>query len=232
MSIWKHLFSLEERRNWWTRKMPACPLRDFYEVPFPDRDLEWRQVDYLALDFETTGLQAGSDQLLSVGYATVRGDSLLLRDATHILIRPTIDIPEASAVVHGILDDRAAEARSLEVILPQILQALSGKVLLAHHAAIEYEFIDHACRNLYGYPFVCPVVDTLALEVRQFRLRDQAIRSGDLRLANARRRYGLPRYPAHNALTDALSAAELFLAQTAYRSTRRALRLKDLVVVS
>lgn len=232
MSIWKHLFSLEERRNWWTRKMPACPLRDFYEVPFPDRDLEWRQVDYLALDFETTGLEAGRDQLLSVGFTTLKGDSLLLRDATHILIRPTIDIPEASAVVHGILDDRAAGAKPLEEVLPQILQALSGKALLAHHAAIEYEFLDHACRNLYGYPFVCPVVDTLALEVRQFRLRDQAIRSGDLRLANTRRRYGLPRYPAHNALTDALSAGELFLAQAAYRSTRRALRLKDLVVVS
>ena len=46
MSIWKHLFSLEERRNWWTRKMPDCPLRDFYEVPFPDRSLEWRQTGW------------------------------------------------------------------------------------------------------------------------------------------------------------------------------------------
>lgn len=232
MSIWKYLFNLEERRNWWMRKMPDGPLRDFYDTPFPSRENDWRQVDYLAIDFETTGLEAGHDQLLSVGYVTLRGDRILLGDATHTLIRPTMDIPEASAVVHGILHDRAAEAQPLEVVLPDILNALRGKALLAHHAAIEYEFLDHACRNLYGFPFVCPVVDTLALEVRQFRREDRAIRSGDLRLAKARTRYGLPRYPAHNALTDALAAGELFLAQAAYRRTRRALRLKDLIVVS
>ncbi len=232
MSIWKYLFNLEERRNWWMRKMPDGPLRDFYDTPFPSRENDWRQVDYLAIDFETTGLEAGHDQLLSVGYVTLRGDRILLGDATHTLIRPTMDIPEASAVVHGILHDRAAEAQPLEEVLPDILNALKGKALLAHHAAIEYEFLNHACRNLYGYPFLCPVVDTLALEVRQFRREDRAIRSGDLRLAKARTRYGLPRYPAHNALTDALAAGELFLAQAAYRRTRRALRLKDLIVVS
>ncbi|WP_275097930.1 exonuclease domain-containing protein [Sedimenticola hydrogenitrophicus] len=232
MSIWKYLFNLEERRNWWTRKMPDGPLRDYYATPFPDREIDWRQADYLAIDFETTGLEASQDQILSVGYATVRGDRLVLGDATHILIRPTVDIPEASAVVHGILDDEAAEAQPLEEVLPVILNALKGKALLAHHAAIEYEFLNHACRNLYGYPFLCPVVDTLALEVRQFRMRDQAIRSGDLRLAKARARYGLPRYPAHNALTDALAAGELFLAQVAYRSSSKPPRLKDLIVVS
>jgi DNA polymerase-3 subunit epsilon len=232
MSIWKHLFNLEERRNWWTRKMPDSPLRDYYDTPFPSRDLDWRQVDYLALDFETTGLEAKQDQILSVGYATVRGDRLLLSDATHILTRPTMAIPEASAVVHGILDDEAAEAQTLEEVMPTVLNALKGKALLAHHAAIEYEFLNNACKNLYGYPFLAPVVDTLALEVRHFRIRDQAIRSGDLRLAKARARYGLPRYPAHNALTDALAAGELFLAQVAYRQSRRALRLKDLIVVS
>lgn len=97
---------------------------------------------------------------------------------------------------------------------------------------LSMSFLNNACKNLYGYPFLCPVVDTLALEVRQFQMRDQAIRSGDLRLAKARTRYGLPRYPAHNALTDALAAGELFLAQVAYRRTRKPLRLKDLIVVS
>ncbi|MCW8976917.1 MAG: exonuclease domain-containing protein, partial [Sedimenticola sp.] len=120
----------------------------------------------------------------------------------------------------------------LEEVLPIVLNALKGKALLAHHAAIEYEFLNNACMNIYGFPFLCPVVDTLALEVRQFRMQDKAIRSGDLRLAKARARYGLPRYPAHNALTDALAAGELFLAQVAYRRTRKPLRLKDLVVVS
>ncbi|HCM04525.1 MAG TPA: 3'-5' exonuclease, partial [Oceanospirillales bacterium] len=39
-------------------------------------------------------------------------------------------------------------------------------------------------------------------------------------------RYNLPAYPAHNALMDALSAAELLLAQLDYKG--RDVRLRDL----
>jgi DNA polymerase-3 subunit epsilon len=232
MSIWKYLFNLEERRNWWMRKMPDCPLRDYYEVDFPDKDSDWRQVDYIAVDYETTGLDQKNDQILSIGYTTVRGSRIYLDEAVHILTKPTVDIPESSAVVHGILDDQAARAKPIEEALPILLSALAGKVMLAHHAAIEYHFLSNACRYLYGYPFIGPVVDTLALEVRSFRNRDKAIQAGDLRLAAARARYGLPRYPAHNALTDAIAAGELFLAQVAYREGKRQPKLKDLTVIS
>ena len=52
---------------------------------------------------------------------------------------------------------------------------------------------------------------------------------GALRLATARAHLGLPRYSAHEALTDALACAELYLAQVARLSgghpmTLRALR--------
>ena len=232
MSIWKYLFNIEERRNWYMRKMPDCPLRDYYEVDFPDKDSDWRQVDYLAVDYETTGLDHKKDQILSFGFTTVRGSSIYLNDAVHMLTKPTVDIPEASAVVHGILDDEAASAKPLEEALPILLSALAGKVMLAHHAGIEYHFLSNACKRLYGYPFIGPVVDTLALEVRSFRNRDKAIQAGDLRLAAARARYGLPRYPAHNALTDAIAAGELFLAQVSYRDGKRQPRLKDLTVIT
>ena len=41
------------------------------------------------------------------------------------------------------------------------------------------------------------------------------IAPGDLRLFNLRERYHLPNYKAHNALSDAISTAELFLALAA-----------------
>ena len=43
--------------------------------------------------------------------------------------------------------------------------------------------------------------------------------SPSLRLAHARQRYNLPPYHPHHALTDALAAAELFLAQMADQFT-------------
>ncbi|MEJ1355502.1 MAG: exonuclease domain-containing protein [Candidatus Sedimenticola sp. (ex Thyasira tokunagai)] len=232
MSVWKYLFDLEKRRKWYLRKMPQSPLRNYYQTPFPPMEADWKQVDYLALDFETTGLDHKRDQILSIGYTTIRGQTLSLKDATHILTKPTCTIPESSAVVHGIMDDEASSAQRLKEALPILLNALAGKVMLVHYAAIECNFLNSACKRIYGYPFICPVVDTLDLEGRQFKRRGESIKHGDLRLANTRDRYGLPRYPAHNALIDAIAAGELFLAQAAYRRGEHAPTLEELVIVS
>ena len=74
-----------------------------------------------------------------------------------------------------------------------------------------------------------PVVDTLTIEhQRHSRTGGVGVtEAGALRLGAARERYGLPRYPAHDALTDAIAAAELFLAQVAHRSGARVARLRD-----
>ena len=45
------------------------------------------------------------------------------------------------------------------------------------------------------------------------------------RLDDCRERYGLPRYGAHNALTDAIATAELWLAQMSHMQKKEALRL-------
>ncbi len=68
------------------------------------------------------------------------------------------------------------------------------------------------------------MVDTLELEARFHRHRRARMLAtmlgrapASLRLDASRRRYRLPRYSAHHALTDALATAELFLAQVGYR---------------
>ena len=233
MSIWKYLFSLEERRNWWLSRVPEGPLKRYYETPFPEPTTDWRAVPYVAVDYETTGLDQLKDEILSIGFAEIRHGALELSTATHFLVKPTRPIPKESAVIHGIMDDEAEGALSLEEALPLLLHALAGKVMLAHHAGIEYFFLDNACRKIYGYPFIGPVVDTLALEVRSFRNRDVAPKSGELRLANARTRYGLPRYQAHNALIDGIAAGELFLAQVSHMCTKKkSMTLKQLSVMT
>ena len=59
------------------------------------------------------------------------------------------------------------------------------------------------------------MVDTEWLARRWHQRRGQAIATGQLRLASLRQRFNLPRYRAHDALSDALAAAELFCAQLA-----------------
>ena len=86
-----------------------------------------------------------------------------------------------------------------------------------------------AALSTYGARPPLTAVDTMALEHR-LRADVHGEVNGSLRLDAARRAYGLPRYSAHHALTDAIAAGELFLAQLAELERRlgREVLLRDL----
>ena len=216
--MWEQLLGLDFQRRRLLGRVAAGPLRDFLAVPFPDKGTDFREVSFVALDLETTGLDVKKDEILSIGLVELRNNRIDLATARHYLVTPSGAIPEASAVIHQITDDRAAEGRPLAEVMADVLPQLAGRVLIAHHARIERLFLKAACERLYGAGFLIPVADTEAL-VRQWLDRQQRhYKAGDLRLNALRQRYALPRYGAHNALSDALAAAELFVAYAAHRS--------------
>ena len=99
--------------------------------------------------------------------------------------------------------------------------------MLAHHAAVEKGFLNAACQRVYGVGLPVLVVDTQALAKRTFERRHIAFKGSDLRLHALSESYNLPRYHAHNALSDALAAAELFLAQASHSGSGAKVPLRD-----
>lgn len=227
--MFKWLPRLERRRRRLLRNAPPGPLAAYLRTPFPSRKLPVDKIEFLAVDLETTGLDPRRDEILSIGIVPIQHMRITLGGSLSMLVKPDGAIPASSAVVHRIFDDQAATGIPLAEAIPQLLQQLTGKILVAHHAPIETEFLRQACRRLYSCDVVFPTVDTLALERRWIDRRQLSLASGGLRLAAIRERYGLPRYPVHDALSDALAAAELLLAQIAYRGGGYQVLLKNLL---
>lgn len=215
------------RRRWALRKAPKGPIRNYLATPFPKPGVDYREVGFLAVDLETTGLDPKRDDILSVGYLTMRGNSIDLGSARHRLVRTSRAIPEASAIIHQITDDQAARGELLDDVLAELLQVLAGKVMIAHHATVEKSFLGDACQRVYGVGLPVPTIDTQALAKRTFDRRHIPYKGGDLRLHALSERYNLPHYSAHNALSDALAAAELFLAQVAHGDRRNKVPLRE-----
>lgn len=197
------------RRRLWQALLPASPLWDLLAAPLPDRNADWRDGRYLALDLETTGGDPARDDILSFGWVCLEGEEIRLATARHRLVRPRRALNEASVTVHRITDDQAARGEPLETVLRDFLADLAGRVLIAHYSPTETGFVNAACQACYGGPLLTPVIDTLALA----RAEALVHAPGSLRLGALRARHHLPRYPLHHALSDALAAAELFLAQ-------------------
>jgi DNA polymerase-3 subunit epsilon len=225
MGIWPKAPDL--RRRWALRKAPAGPMRDYLATPFPAPSSDIREVEFLAIDLETTGLDPKRDDILSVGYLVMKGNRIDLGSARHRLVRTARAIPEASAIIHQITDDQAAQGGLLDDVLAELLETMAGKVMIAHHAQVETSFLSDACQRVYGVGLTVPVVDTQALAKRTFERRHIAFKGSDLRLHALGERYHLPRYGAHNALSDALAAAELFLAQASHSDSSGRVPLRD-----
>ncbi|SDS15840.1 exonuclease domain-containing protein [Corynebacterium timonense] len=181
------------------------------------RPRELTQGHLLAVDVETTGLTPGRDQLVAVGWVPVTNRVIDLSGARDFLVAGA-QVGD-SATLHGVTDqDIAARGVDLAVILEELQRALDGRYLLAHFAQMETGFISHALRRALGvrrrfHP--AEVVDTFALERRHMERMGTYPRGEDLRLARVRERYGLPAYRNHDAVTDAIACAELYLALTA-----------------
>lgn len=205
-------------------------MKSYLSTPFPSLKASWDEVDIVSLDFETSGLDPASEQILSYGRVTIERGLIRLGSAKHILVRAYKPISEESVIIHHITDDQADTGRPLEEALPNLLKALSGKVMLVHYNRIEQGFLNAACERYYGSPFLIPTIDTLALAERVLQRRNHAISPHQLRLFNLRSDFRLPEYKAHNALCDALTTAELFLALESEITPNGSTRLQDLIL--
>jgi DNA polymerase-3 subunit epsilon len=189
----------------------------------------WDEITYWALDLETGGLDPRHDPILAVGMLPVREGTIRLGEAYQSLVRPPPDgaISAESVRMHQLVPGDVRDAPVLDEVLREVNGRLGNGVLLVHQAAMDVRFLRRAhsiTGERWRKPRVVDTVDLLVRVAKRARLIDPAApdRYPNLNLSAARRRFGLPEYAAHDALTDAIATAELFLV------LRRALAAKTL----
>lgn len=195
-------------------------MKLFYLQALPEAQQTLQETNFVALDIETTGLNAQTDDVVSIGLVPFDVHRIYLSKAKHWIVRPR-KLTTESVLVHGITHTEVAEAPSFKSVLPEILTHLQGKQVVVHYRYMEREFFRIAVQKLFKQNLLFPVIDTLELEAQFLRnsrsifdkLRNKTMPS--LRLLNVRERYNLPAYENHNALVDALATAELLQAQLA-----------------
>ena len=197
------------------------------------RSPAWNSVVYWALDLETGGLDARVDPILAVGMVPVRDGVIRLGEAYSSLVRPEdrSHITPNSIRAHQLVWEEVRDAPQLAEVLREVDRRIREGALLVHHQTIDVGFLRQAYRR-HGMHWPAPkVVDTANLLFKEgrrtrFANPDRPDHMPSLQLSVARREHGLPEYQAHDALTDALAAAELFLV---LRRSLGARRLRDLL---
>lgn len=185
---------------------------EYYSKLLPLLNLPIRKLPMLALDLEMTGLDPKKDQIISIGIIPIVKGQIKLNQGQHRLIKIEGSVGQ-SATIHGLVDNDLENALPLGEALQWLLKQITGKVLIAHNAPMDLSFIEQALFSQANIKARLFAIDTLQIEYQRLLRKQPMIKEGEIRLTKCRERYNLPNYDAHNALVDALSCAELLLAQ-------------------
>ncbi len=203
-----------------TRRITEIPdmIQNYLDAPRPDDRAPWREIPYSVLDIETTGLNARRDAILSIGLIDIDDGRVRLDRQWYTLVRPPehVNASPESIRIHGLLHTDVADAPPATDILPELLKRLLGRVLIVHYAPIDVDFLNHTLRQQWSVGLRGPAIDTMRLaETLHHYQRWTAGNNGNnaTALGPLAAQAGIPVHTQHNALGDALTTAQLFLAQ-------------------
>ena len=165
-------------------------------------------MNYLALDFETTGLDCTIGRVVEVGAIRFSlGREGFFEDASMAcLVDPGMPIPARASAIHGISDDDVAGAPSFGEVAPSLLAMAEGAVIVAHNVRFDLSFLDAELSRAGLSRLPAETADTVALSRRAFPGR------ASYRLGAIASALGIDPGAAHRALDDARTCMLLYAA--------------------
>lgn len=186
----------------------------------------WSAAGYCAVDLELSGLDPKRDEIVSFGAIPIECGRLQLGAAVAGRARPSRAMSAEAIRVHGLRAADLADAPPLEVAIDPLLGALAGRIPVVHVAAVERSFLRPALRRL-GLRLRRPMIDTNVLG-RVWLYERDGHAPPRLSLTELAQTLGLPVHHPHDALGDALTTAQAFIALASHLDALRPATVRSL----
>ncbi len=211
----QHLFGVIESMGknavWLTLLRKALQSSSLFEQTDEDQWalLAWRsthqpfrEIEFVILDTETTGLRPGHHRVIEVAGIRMRAGEVV--GSFQSLLNPGMRLPAFIVQFTGITQEMVAKAPRAYEVFPDFLHFIDGAILVGHNIGFDIGFLSYEAQ-LLGYDFPIDGLDTIPLArrflpgLRRFKLDKVA---DHLKIPTANR---------HRALGDAKVTAAIFM---------------------
>lgn len=198
------IFSVDEEKI--AEKLSKSPPRKRLWVPEPDYDFDFYAdvpKDFVVIDFETAN--NNFDSVCQMGIAVVENNSVTATE--NFMIRPPYR-KFTNTEIHGIKVADVKNSPTFEELWPQIKNFIEGKTVAAYNL-----FFDWDCLEATLYRYKIPYPNFIAFDILENVRECDYQNYGALGLENHKlvtvaKKFGFE-HDAHNALSDALVAAQI-----------------------
>ncbi len=181
-----------------------------------NQNLPLEDYDFVVLDTELTGLNEKKDEIVSIGAVRIQNLRIDLENNFYSNICPCQEVPKFSTLIHRISPGQAHKSPPIADILPDFLDYVGDSMIIGHNIGLDMAFLNRALNQYLGGILHNPCLDTMRLakiyrEEQWINYYDRYNLSVSYNLKELSCEYGLPVFPEHNALNDAIQTAYLFL---------------------
>src|SRR6266498_29922 len=153
---------------------------------------------YVAIDVETTGLEAGTDEVIEIAAVKFAGDQVL--ETFQKLVKPRHTLPLKITRLTGITEAMLADAPRFSEVAPDLVRFVKSYPLIGHSVGFDLKML-----QAQGMRFAQPAYDTFDLETLLMP------HAPAYRLSTLAATLGIIHDEAHRALSDADVARQVFL---------------------
>ena len=153
---------------------------------------------YVAIDVETTGLEAGTDEIIEIAAVKFAGDEVL--ETFQQLVKPRHSLPLKITRLTGITEEMLADAPRFPEIAPDLVRFVKSYPLVGHSVGFDLKML-----QAQGMRFAQPSYDTFDLTTLLMP------RAPAYRLSTLSAVLGITHDEAHRALADADATRQVFV---------------------
>jgi DNA polymerase-3 subunit epsilon len=203
-SHWWHAL----KREWLIYHLGLPEFRFMFDAPPPN---EW-----VSLDCETTGLNVGTDEIISIGAVRIVGNRIMTSERLELLVRPERGVSADSVRIHRLREQDVAQGLPIDEAMKQLMRFIGSRPLVGYYLEFDVAMLNKAIWPMLGQGLPQPAIEVSAMYYdykfqKMLPYEQQTNPNIDLRFATLMSDLNLPVREAHDALNDAVMAAMAFV---------------------
>jgi DNA polymerase III subunit epsilon len=167
--------------------------------------------EVVSLDCETNGFNAFVDDVVSIAAIKIRDSRLLTSQAFQAVLRQDSAMDVSAIKVHRLREKDVAGGRTIYEVLPEFLRFIGSRPLVGYWVSFDVRMLNKYLLSMLNIHLPNRLIDVSKLYYERKYGSAPPGTPIDLRYASILADLGLQELPQHDAFSDALGAAEMYM---------------------